>query len=114
ASRLAPTRRVEAVLLTAANPLLLMFVVSAAHVDGLMCALLLAALLAARRRSPIAAVVLAAAAGSVKAPAFIAVLFIVVRHARELRGPARIRSVAIDLAAAAATVLACALVVPDG
>jgi hypothetical protein len=80
AADLAGPRRTSAVAITVLNPLLLLQVVSAAHLDGVMAALTLGALVAATRRRWIVAIVLAAAAGSVKAPAFLAVLAIIAWH----------------------------------
>jgi hypothetical protein len=64
--------RVPALMFTIVNPLILLDVVSAAHLEGMMCALVLVALVA-YRRSPAAAVAVACAAAAVKAPAVVAV-----------------------------------------
>lgn len=80
AARLAsPSFRQTALMLTVLNPLVLLHVVSAAHLDGLMCALVLAALLALRRDRCELALVLGCAAGLVKAPGFgvVAVVLVV-------------------------------------
>ena len=63
-------------LLTVANPLTLLEVVSGAHLEGMMCALLLGALVALRRERPYLALALACGAGLVKAPGLILVVVI--------------------------------------
>jgi hypothetical protein len=84
-------RRAVAVALTAANPLLLLYVVSAGHLDGLMLALVLAALAAATQRRWFAALLLAVAAGSIDGQGFVAVPVVLLAHwssnrAKPLRG----------------------------
>jgi hypothetical protein len=80
AADLAGPRRASAVAITVLNPLLLLQVVSAAHLDAVMTVLALGSLAAANRRRWLVAIVLAAAAGSVKAPGFLAVLAIIAWH----------------------------------
>lgn len=77
AAALAGSRRIPALTLTVLNPLVLVQVVSAAHLEGLLCALLLAALLAWRRGNPVLGVVLACAAAAIKGPALVAVVAII-------------------------------------
>ncbi len=85
AADLAGLRRVQALTLTVLNPLLLLHVVSAAHLDGVMCVLLLAAVVAAGQRRWTLGIVLAVAAGEVKAPAFVAVVAIIAAHTQRNR-----------------------------
>ncbi|WP_375480497.1 polyprenol phosphomannose-dependent alpha 1,6 mannosyltransferase MptB [uncultured Jatrophihabitans sp.] len=101
----------RALTLTALNPLVLLFVVSAAHLDGLVAALVLAALVAARQRHWARAVGLACVAGSVSGPGFVAAFALVVAHAVTMRRasqrPAtRWRATALDLGVAAAVTCA--------
>ena len=77
---LSGTHRARALTLTILNPLVLLYVVSAEHFDGLMVALLLVAISAASQRRWLAAIVLACIAGSVNGPAFIAVPAIITSH----------------------------------
>jgi hypothetical protein len=80
AAELAGPRRAQALTMTVLNPLLLLQVVSAAHLDAIMAVLLLAAVLAANQRNWALALLLAAAAGSIKAPAFLAVVAVIAIH----------------------------------
>jgi hypothetical protein len=114
AADLAGSRRVQALTLTILNPLLLLHVVSGAHLDGVMIALLLGALLAAERRRWVLAIVLACAAGSVKAPAFIAVLAIIAVHNQSFRGRFAWRIAARDIAIAAVSILGFTVIVRNG
>ena len=63
AADLAGPRRVQALTLTLLNPLVLVQIVSAAHLEGVMCALLLGALVAADRQRWTLAILLAVASG---------------------------------------------------
>lgn len=114
AADLAEPRRVQALTLTILNPLLLLHVVSGAHLEGVMCALLLGCIVAARQRNWPLAVVLACAAGSVKAPAFVAVLAIIAVHGQGLRGREVWRAAARDVGVAAASILAFTVIVHNG
>jgi hypothetical protein len=114
AAALAGEHRALALSLTVLNPLLLLQVVSAAHFEGAMCAFLLGALLAAERRRWTLAIVLACLAGSVKAPAFVAVLAIVVVHSAVRHGRAAWRMAARDLSIAAVTTGALSVTVSNG
>lgn len=111
---LAGTRRAYALSLTILNPLLLLHVVSGAHLDGLMCALLLGALLAAHQHRWLLSIVLACAAGSVKAPAFIAVLAIIAVHNQGLATPLAWRRAARDIGIAVLSILGFTALVPNG
>lgn len=72
--------RSRALTLTILNPLLLLYVVSAARLDGLMLALALAAINAANQRRWMASIVLACIAGSVSGQAFVILPAIVTVH----------------------------------
>jgi hypothetical protein len=76
--------RTTAIALTVLNPLVLLQVVSAAHLEGAMCALLMLALVACRR-SPALALVAACAAAAIKAPAAAAILLIIAQQWRMSR-----------------------------
>src|SRR4051794_31666607 len=78
AAQLAGRRPAQAIVMTTANPLLLLYVVSAVHLDGVMLAILLAALVAATQRRWSSSIALACLAGSVTGQAFVAVPAIVV------------------------------------
>ena len=80
AMRLAGHRRPAALTLIVLNPLVLLHLVSGAHLEAPMGVLLLASLVAAKRNHWAWAVLLACAAGSIKAPAFAAVLAIIAAH----------------------------------
>ena len=111
AAELAGPRRAQALTMTVLNPLLLLQVVSAAHLDGVMCVLLLGAIVAANQRQWVVALVLAAAAGSIKAPAFLAVLAIVALHQSYYFSW---RNLLRDAAIGGASILAFSLTVPNG
>ena len=113
AAEIAGPRRVQALTMTVLNPLLLLQVVSAAHLDGVMCALLLGAIVAANQRNWMLAIVLAAAAGSVKAPAYLAIVVIVALHQAYGRG-VDWRALGRDVVVAAASVIGFSLTVKNG
>jgi len=114
AGQLAGPRPGLAVVLTTANPLVLLYVVSAEHLDGTMVALVLAALVEAGRRRWLRAIVLACVAGSVTAQGFLAVPAIVVAHWLGRRRASPWLVVGRDVAVAAGTTAACGLVVTHG
>jgi len=95
------------------NPLVLLYVVSAAHLEGLLGALLLGALVAARRENPRLGIVLAGAAGAVKAPALIAVVAIIVWQRRR-PGHRAWSDTARDSGVALATCAGLTMLVPHG
>ncbi len=99
-------RRPLVLALVVLNPLLLLQVVSAAHMEGLMCAFLMAALLAAHRGHPRLALVLGFAATAVKAPAFVLVLAVAAVNVVGLR----LRDALRDLLVSATIVAACGAV----
>lgn len=114
AADLAGPRRVQALILTILNPLVLLHVISGAHLEGVMVALILAGLLAAQRRRWVLAIFLACAAGSVKAPAFVAVLAIIVVHRQGLRGWRAWRVTARDVGVAVASGVGFTVIVRHG
>jgi hypothetical protein len=113
AAELAGPRRVQALTMTLLNPLLLLQVVSAAHLDAVMCALLLGAVVAGNQRRWMLGIVLAAAAGSIKAPAYLAVLALIAVHQSFGRG-LNWRALGRDAGVAVVSVLGFGLLVPDG
>jgi hypothetical protein len=114
AADLASPRRRLALILTVLNPLVLLQVVSAAHLEGLVCALVLGALVAVRRGNPTLGIVLACAAGAVKAPAFVAVLAIIAWQRQGQRTRQAWSSGARDATVAMATCAALTTLVPHG
>jgi hypothetical protein len=102
AAELGGARRVRALALTLLNPLLLLYVVSAAHIEGLVAALLLGALASTQQRRWSVALVLACAAAALQPVALIAVVAIGAAHCAG-RGGVDWRLAARD----AATVVAC-------
>lgn len=95
------------------NPLVLVHAVSGGHIEAVMAALLVAGLVAARSRRWILAVVLVSAAGSVKAPAYAALLAMLVVHARQ-SATSRWRPMLGDLLAAVLSTIGFVLLVPNG
>jgi hypothetical protein len=114
AADLAARRRARAVSLTVLNPLVLLYVVSAAHLDGVLVAFVLAALVAATRRRWTRAIVLAAVAGSVSAQGLVVLPTIFAVHWFGRSTTVSRRPVMRDLVAAGATVGVLGLVVPHG
>jgi hypothetical protein len=109
---LAGPRRIPALTLTVLNPLVLLQVISAAHLEGLLGMLLLGALLAQRRGNHVLGIVLGCAAAAIKVPALIVVLAGIVARQRGAR-PAWL-AVARDAGLAIATCLGLAMLVPHG
>ena len=118
AARASGTTPATALALCLPNPLVLLYVVSSPHLEGITVALLLAAADAARQRAWPRAVVLASLAGSVTATGFVAVPLIVAVHLcagpGERRRGRRWRVLAQDVSVATATIAATRLAVPDG
>jgi hypothetical protein len=106
------TRPDTAVSLTAANPLALLYLVSAAHLDGLMIALVLAAIGAANQRRWLASVALASLAGSVSAQAFVVVPIVIAGHVLGRRTVPAWRIAGRDLVVALGTTGLVGLVLP--
>ena len=112
AAALAGSRRIPALTLTVLNPLVLLQVVSAAHLEGLLCVLLLGALLAHRRGNHLLGIVLGCAAAAIKVPALIVVLAGIVARQRGARP--NWLAVASDAGVAIATCLGLTMLVPHG
>jgi hypothetical protein len=114
AAELSGSGRALALALTILNPLVLLYVVSAPHLDGLMVALVLAALAAANQRRWTGAVVLACVAGSISGQAFVVVPVLIAAHALGRRTAPAWRVIGRDVAVAAATTGVVGAVVTDG
>jgi alpha-1,6-mannosyltransferase len=118
AAELAPRRAALAIALTALSPPALLYVVSAARLDGLAIGLLLAALAAARRGRWLIAVGATALAGCVLPQMLVAVPFVIAVHAIgrattiDLAG--RMKRAGVDVALAAAVISAAGFAQPDG
>lgn len=107
-------RPARAVSLTVLNPLVLLLVVGAVHLEGLAAALILRSFAAANRRHWVAAIVLAAAAGSLVPASLVVIPVLMAVHLRARRTVSAGRVVARDGATAIVTVAGFALMVPDG
>lgn len=114
AAELSGRRRVDAIALTSANPAILIYLVSGAHLDALMMVLLLGGLLAASQRRWTLAIVLACLAAGVKPIGLIALPALLAAHAIGQRGHVAWRVLVRDLVAAAATLVVSVSVVGDG
>jgi hypothetical protein len=114
ATQLAGPQPSRALALTVLNPLLLLYIVSAAHLDGVMIALVLGALVAASQRRWLWSIALACLAGCVSGQAFVAVPAIVVAHWLGRRRVPSWLLIGRDVLVAAAVTVACHLVVSDG
>ena len=114
AADLAGARRARAITLTALNPLVLLYLVSAARLDGLMVALVLASFIAANQRKWPTAIMLAALAGCVLGEAFFVLPALVFVHLLGRRSTVFWRTLGRDLLIAAATVVVVGVVVADG
>ncbi len=115
ASQLAPPHwRRSALMLTVLNPLLLLHVGSAGHLDAIVCALALATMLAVRRGHLSVALVLACTAGLTKAPGFAVLAVVIVLIWQRAPAVRRGRVLARALAVVAATTLGLSALVTDG
>lgn len=114
AADLAGLSRARALSLTVLNPLVLLYIVSAARLDGLMLVFVLAALSAASQRRWPAAVALACTAGSVGGQGFLLVPAIIAVHLLDRRTVPAWLLIGRDLLVAAVTTTAAAFVVKDG
>jgi hypothetical protein len=114
AAELAGRRRDRALSLAVLNPLVLLYVVSAAHFDGAMVALLLGALLAAGQRRWLVSIALVCLAGSVSGQAFLVLPAVVAAHWLGRRTIAWWLLIGRDVLVAIGTTVAAALVVPHG
>ncbi len=110
-------RRDCALTLTVLNPVLLLYVVSGAHLDGLMLALVVTALVLAAQHRWLAAVAASSLAGCVLGPAWLVVVVLVVAHwhfGRDRTRGVRLRATIGELAAAVVIALAAGFAVPHG
>jgi hypothetical protein len=114
ATYLAARRPAPALALTVLNPLTLLYLVSACHLDGLMLALVLGALVAARQRRWTRAVILVSLAGSVSGQAFVVLPVLITVHWLGRRPMPGWQLVGRDVVVAAATVAAIGLAITDG
>ncbi|MBE7189134.1 polyprenol phosphomannose-dependent alpha 1,6 mannosyltransferase MptB [Jatrophihabitans endophyticus] len=108
------TTRGTALALCALNPLVLLYVVSSPHLEGVTVALLLSAAVAARRRRWPRALVLASLAGTVTTVGFVAVPVIVAVHLTAHRQGRWWRALGLDVVVAAVPIALLRLAVPDG
>lgn len=108
------TRPGAALSMCVLNPAVLLYVVSAPHLEGLMIALVLAALCAANQQRWLVAVALACVAGSVTAQGFVAVPIIITVHCLSRRTVAAWRLVGRDVLVALGTTVAAGLIQPGG
>ncbi|HZC71559.1 MAG TPA: polyprenol phosphomannose-dependent alpha 1,6 mannosyltransferase MptB [Jatrophihabitans sp.] len=104
----------RALTLTVLNPLLLLYVVSAARLDGVMLALVLAALSAANQRRWLVSVALICLAGCVLAEAFVVLPAILAVHWLGRRTIPTWLLLGRDLLVAAGTTVAAGFIVRDG
>jgi alpha-1,6-mannosyltransferase len=114
AADLAGARASAALCVTVLNPAVLIFVVSAAHLVGVMVALLLAALLAASQRKWPRAIIFAGLGAGMKPVALVALLAVVVLHVLGYPVRARWRIAVRDGAIALATLAVVVFCVPFG
>ncbi|HET8582491.1 MAG TPA: hypothetical protein VFL65_04525, partial [Jatrophihabitans sp.] len=114
AADLAGRRRARALSLVVLNPLVLLYVVSAVHLDGLLVMFVLAAALAAGRRRWVAAVVFAALAGCVSGQGFVALLGVVAAHLLGRRGRPVWRLLGQDALAAGVPIGVIGIAASDG
>lgn len=113
-AELAGPRRADAVVLSVANPAVLLYLVSGCHIDAVMIALLLGALLAATQRRWTLAVLLACAAAGVKPIALITLPALIGVHAIGQRGHVAWRILGRDVVTAAIGLTASVFTVSDG
>jgi hypothetical protein len=114
AADLAGRGRARALTLTLLNPLVLLYVISAARLEGLLLVFVLAALDAAAQRRWSAAIALACVAGSVSPQGFLLLPALLVVHVLGRRRAPTWLVLARDLAVAVVTTGLCGVVVSDG
>lgn len=114
AADLAGRQRSRALTLTLLNPLVLLYVISAGHLDGVMVAFVLAALRVATQRRWLLAIVFACLAGSVSPQAFVVLPAILAVHWLGRRSVASWRLLGRDALVAAGTIAVVGFVVSDG
>ncbi len=108
-----PDEAAVAVVLVAANPVVVVHLIGGVHLDALLAALAAFVLLAVRRRWWLLAAFAAAVAFAVKLPGVLLIGYVVLAR---VRGglPRQVAGTAGIVAVAAATTFACAALVPDG
>jgi alpha-1,6-mannosyltransferase len=118
AADLAPKRAASSITLTALNPLVLLYVISAARLDGLLVAALLLTVAAARRGHWFAAVAASAVGGCVLPQGLLAVPFVIAVHlfgrGTTRAGRRRLATLGADALVAAAVIAAANFAIPDG
>jgi hypothetical protein len=114
AADLAGSRRSRALTLTVLNPLVLLYVVSACHLDGVMVALALAALRAASQRRWTLSVVFGCLAGSVSGQGFVVLAAILAVHWLGRRSVPGWQVIGRDALVAVGTTAVVGFAVPDG
>jgi hypothetical protein len=108
------SHRARALTLSVLNPLVLLYVVSSPHLDGLMMAFVLASLAAADQRRWLVSVALACIAGSVTAQGFVVLPVVIAVHWLGRRTVAVWRLVGRDLLVAIVITGVIGIAVPDG
>jgi hypothetical protein len=114
ATQLAGSRSSMALALTILNPAVLLFIVSAAHLEGLLAALLLGALVAARTDRWLLAVALVSVAAALAPVMLIALPALFIAQAAAAGTHTPWRRLGVELAVAAALLAAFTLTVSDG
>lgn len=114
AGELAGTHRIPAIVLTSLNPALLLFVLSSAHLDGVLLVLLLGCIVASAQRRWVLAVVLVCAAAATKPVAVVAVPAVLLAHCLGQRSRIAWRIAARDIGVALLSVAVFSLLVRDG
>lgn len=114
AADLAGPRRAPAIVITALNPAMLLYVVCGAHLDGALALLLLAALVSATGRRWLVAIVLVCAAAALKPVALVVLPALVLTHWSGRRTRPLWQIAARDIAVAAAVLTIFTFLVPDG
>jgi hypothetical protein len=114
AVRLGGAQRASALTLTVLNPAVLLYVVSGAHLEGLLGALLLGSLVAAGQRRWMLAVIAASAAAAVKPVALVAVVAVIAVHTISHRPRHVWRVAARDTGWAVGSLALFVLIVPNG
>ncbi len=114
AAELAGHRRASAIAVTVLNPLTLLYLVSAAHLDALFVALVLASLVAAAQRRWTRALLLVCIAAGLKPIGLVAVVAVVVAHSARQQPGFAWRVALRDATVALAALIASVLSVPYG
>ena len=109
----APMDRVPVVVLTALNPVVLLHVVSGAHLDVLIGGLAIVVIALSRREQHATAMAVAVAACAIKLPGSVLMAFVVLDVLRRSPRPQRGSALARTLGAGGAALLAVVLLCPD-